>query len=86
MRPGQFRPGRFCLPPSAAELWPVLQSLHWAWFTAANLVAITAYFSAELAFTALLFGIYLGLGLLGWRAWWLAEKRGGGTAKTEGRA
>jgi nicotinamide mononucleotide transporter len=59
---------------------------NWAWFTAANLVAIPAYFSAELAFTALLFGIYLGLGLLGWRAWWLAEKRGGGTAKTEGRA
>jgi nicotinamide mononucleotide transporter len=59
---------------------------NWAWFTAANLVAIPAYFSAELAFTALLFGIYLGLGLLGWRAWWLAEKRGSSTAKTEGRA
>lgn len=42
---------------------------NWALFTAANLIAIPAYFSAELAFTALLFAIYLVLGLLGWRAW-----------------
>lgn len=45
---------------------------NWALFTAANLVAIPAYFSAELAYTAFLFAIYLVLGLLGWRAWWKA--------------
>jgi nicotinamide mononucleotide transporter len=45
---------------------------NWALFTAANLIAIPAYFSAELAFTAFLFAVYLGLGLMGWRAWWLA--------------
>jgi nicotinamide mononucleotide transporter len=42
---------------------------NWAFLTAANLVAIPAYFSAELAFTAFLFAIYLVLGLLGWRGW-----------------
>jgi nicotinamide mononucleotide transporter len=45
---------------------------NWALFTAANLIAIPAYFSAELAFTAFLFAIYLVLGLMGWRAWWKA--------------
>ena len=59
---------------------------NWAFFTAANLVAIPAYFSAELAFTALLFGVYLVLGLLGWRAWWLAERREAGAVKTKARA
>ena len=58
---------------------------NWAFFTAANLVAIPAYFSAELAFTALLFGVYLVLGLLGWRAWWLAEKRQADAPATEER-
>ncbi len=43
---------------------------NWAFLTVANVIAIPAYFSAELAYTALLFAIYLGLGLLGWRAWW----------------
>jgi nicotinamide mononucleotide transporter len=58
---------------------------NWAFFTAANVVAIPAYFSAELAFTALLFGVYLVLGLLGWRAWWLAEKRPTDAPTTEER-
>ncbi len=42
---------------------------NWAFLTAANVVAIPAYWSAELAYTAFLYGIYLALGLLGWRAW-----------------
>lgn len=42
---------------------------NWAFFTAANLIAIPAYWSAEMAYTAFLFLIYLGLGLSGWRAW-----------------
>lgn len=52
---------------------------NWAFLTAANLVAIPSYWSAELAYTAFLFAIYLVLGLVGWRAWWTAwrvqEKR-----------
>lgn len=47
---------------------------NWALFTVANLVAIPAYFSAELAYTAFLFAIYLVLGLVGWRAWWQAMR------------
>jgi nicotinamide mononucleotide transporter len=41
----------------------------WAFFTVANAIAIPSYWSAELAYTAFLFGIYLVLGLAGWRAW-----------------
>lgn len=55
---------------------------NWAFFTVANLIAIPAYWSAELAFTALLFGLYLVLGLIGWLDWWKAVKaqRGAGVA------
>ena len=41
----------------------------WPLFTAANVIAIPAYWSADLSYTAFLFGIYLVLGLAGWRAW-----------------
>lgn len=52
------------------QLWQVRKNVeNWAVWTAVNLVAIITYWSAELAFTAFLFGIYLVLGLLGWRAW-----------------
>ena len=47
---------------------------NWAFFTAANLIAIPAYWSADLAYTAFLFAIYLLLGLAGWRAWWKAMR------------
>lgn len=47
---------------------------NWPLFTAANLIAIPAYWSAELAYTAFLFGIYLILGLIGWRAWWKVRR------------
>lgn len=47
---------------------------NWAFFTAANLLAIPAYWSAEMAYTAFLFLIYLALGLSGWRAWWKAMR------------
>jgi nicotinamide mononucleotide transporter len=48
---------------------------NWAFFTVANVIAIPAYWSAELAFTAFLFGVYLVLGLLGWREWHRAMRR-----------
>jgi len=47
---------------------------NWAFFTGANLIAIPAYWKAELAYTAFLFAIYLVLGLTGWRAWWKAMR------------
>lgn len=46
----------------------------WSLFTAANLIAIPAYWSAELAYTAVLFAVYLVLGLAGWWAWWKAAR------------
>jgi nicotinamide mononucleotide transporter len=42
---------------------------NWALFTLANGIAIPAYWSADLAYTAFLFGLYLVLGLMGWREW-----------------
>jgi nicotinamide mononucleotide transporter len=47
----------------------------WALFSVANGIAIPAYWSAELAFTAFLFGLYLVLGLIGWREWAWAMKK-----------
>lgn len=46
---------------------------NWAFFTVANVIAIPAYWSVELAGTAFLFAVYLGLGLSGWWAWWRAR-------------
>ncbi|HEY1108205.1 MAG TPA: nicotinamide riboside transporter PnuC [Opitutaceae bacterium] len=59
---------------------------NWAFLTAANLVAIPAYWSAELAYTAFLYGIYLVLGLTGWRAWLRARARqeGGTVGRRDG--
>lgn len=48
---------------------------NWALFTAANLIAIAAYWNAKLAFTAFLFGLYLVLGGLGWIEWTRAVKK-----------
>jgi len=42
---------------------------NWALWIVVNLVAVASYWSAALAFTALLYLIYLGLALAGWRAW-----------------
>jgi nicotinamide mononucleotide transporter len=42
---------------------------NWVLFTIANAIAIPAYWSADLAYTAFLFGLYLVLGLMGWREW-----------------
>ena len=42
---------------------------NWALWTVVNGVAVASYWSATLAFTALLYSIYLILGLAGWIAW-----------------
>lgn len=48
---------------------------NWAVWTAVNIVAVGSYWSAELAYTAFLYAVYLVLGLIGWRAWWAALRR-----------
>lgn len=54
----------------AAQLLQVRKNLeNWALWTVVNGVAIASYWSAELAYTAFLYAIYLGLGLSGWWAW-----------------
>lgn len=55
---------------------------NWPLWVVVNLVAIAAYGKAELAYTAFLYAIYLGLAVVGWRAWARAmkESRGEGAA------
>jgi nicotinamide mononucleotide transporter len=42
---------------------------NWALWTVVNGVAIGSYWSAELAYTAFLYAIYLALGIAGWIGW-----------------
>lgn len=49
---------------------------NWALWVAVNAVAIPAYWSASLAYSAFLYVIYLGLALVGWRAWARALREG----------
>ena len=57
------------------QIWQVRKRLeNWPVWAAVNLVAIAAYWSAELAFTAFLYALFLILGLLGWREWARALK------------
>lgn len=42
---------------------------NWALWMVVNVVAIATYWKAELAYTAFLYAVYLGLAILGWRAW-----------------
>jgi nicotinamide mononucleotide transporter len=46
----------------------------WPLWVIVNMVAIPAYWSASLAYSAFLYLIYLGLALAGWRAWHRAIK------------
>lgn len=59
----------------AAQLLQVRKNLeNWPLWVATNLVAVVSYWSAELAFTALLYAIYLVMSFLGWREWSRAMK------------
>lgn len=49
---------------------------NWALWVAVNAVAIPAYWSASLAYSAFLYVIYLGLALAGWRTWARALREG----------
>lgn len=61
----------------AAQVLQVRKNIeNWALWTVVNVVAVASYWSAELAYTAFLYGIYLVMGLLGWRAWHRAMRQG----------
>jgi nicotinamide mononucleotide transporter len=47
---------------------------NWALWAVVNLAAVASYWSAELAYTAFLYAIYLVMGLVGWRVWHRAMK------------
>jgi nicotinamide mononucleotide transporter len=66
---------------------------NWPLWVVVNVVAIAAYWKADLAYTAFLYAIYLGLAVVGWREWARAraeadvKKRDGGVASpTEARS
>lgn len=65
----------------AAQVLQVRKRLeNWAGWVAVNSVAIMTYWSAELAYTAFLYAIFLVMGLLGWREWHRAmHAKGDGT-------
>ncbi|MDP3071672.1 MAG: nicotinamide riboside transporter PnuC [Opitutaceae bacterium] len=46
---------------------------NWPLWIVVNAVAIAAYWQAALAYTAFLYAIYLGLAVVGWRAWLRAK-------------
>lgn len=76
----------------AAQVLQVRKNLeNWPLWVLVNLVAVVSYWSVELAFTALLYAIYLRLGILGWVQWRRAMKaaetsRPGAAKRDEGGA
>ena len=69
----------------AAQILQVRKNVeNWPVWVAANGVAISAYWSADLAYTAFLYAIYLGLAFAGWREWVRAMRAGG--VKADGSA
>ena len=58
---------------------------NWALWAVVNLVAVASYWSAALAFTALLYLIYLFMGLAGWRGAGGGETRRGMKVMTRHR-
>ncbi len=59
----------------AAQLLQVRKNLeNWPLWVVVNLAAVVSYWSAELAYTAFLYAIYLVLGALGWIEWARAMK------------
>jgi nicotinamide mononucleotide transporter len=54
----------------AAQLLQVRKKIeNWPLWVVVNTVAVASYWSADLAYTAFLYAIYLVMGLAGWRAW-----------------
>lgn len=62
----------------AAQVLQVCKQIeNWPLWVVVNLVAVASYWSAALAYTSFLYAIYLGLALVGWRAWGQALKTQG---------
>lgn len=54
----------------AAQVLQVRKNIeNWPFWLVVNIVAATSYWSAELAYTAFLYAVYLVLAALGWREW-----------------
>ena len=54
----------------AAQVLQVRKNIeNWVFWVAVNLVAIASYWSAELAYTAFLYALYLVMSFAGWREW-----------------
>lgn len=54
----------------AAQILQVRKNVeNWPVWVAVNVVAIVAYWSADLAYTAFLYALYLALAFAGWREW-----------------
>jgi len=54
----------------AAQVLQARKNLeNWPLWIIVNLVAVVSYWKAEMAYTAFLFAIYLGLAVAGWREW-----------------
>jgi nicotinamide mononucleotide transporter len=51
---------------------------NWPLWIVVNVVAVAAYWKADLAYTAFLYVIYLGLAVVGWREWARVMTRDGG--------
>jgi nicotinamide mononucleotide transporter len=59
----------------AAQVLQVRKHIeNWALWVVVNLVAVASYWSAELAFTAFLYAIFLGMAFAGWWEWRKTEK------------
>jgi nicotinamide mononucleotide transporter len=60
----------------AAQILQVRKNVeNWPVWVAVNSVAIAAYWSADLAYTAFLYAIYMALAFAGWREWARTMKR-----------
>jgi nicotinamide mononucleotide transporter len=65
-----WRDGFIAMFSVAAQVLQARKNIeNWPLWVVVNLVAVASYWSAELAFTAFLYLVYLGLGISGWVAW-----------------
>ena len=66
----------------AAQTLQVRKNIeNWALWVVVNLVAVISYWSAELAFTAFLYAIYLVMAFVGWWDWRRSMQRAGADSR-----
>lgn len=60
----------------AAQILQARKNLeNWPLWIAVNVVAVASYWSADLAYTAFLYAVYLALAIAGWRGWLRAMRK-----------